>query len=707
MRLRIAIFSPFVLLATAVSAAVPLPLLDVHIKVGYSPAAVKALARIGIPSSITLADGQSVRQLIEQRCGIVDPAYLAALVDENRTARPSLTAEELERTAPGETFTFPYCLKVSAIPQAVGRTPIAKQYDQQNVPLDANALHQALTAARAIAKRPLNTLRQFVPSGQAGSDRGFYATEMARLFLRDNPQVRDLNLHPQDVVNVVPEDRTETVPIRNELSLEDAKRLLAETETASQSDAPLSYSDATLATLIDNADLLPGECSGADSPDWPIPLAALRKAMDDLHTKRPAALAANLTMPQILLIDTGYDPALGPPAMPFDAFGRLAGPDPDSLAVYQGINTVEPAKMDAIPPSTLPSRLHGGEVAATLLGARFLTDAQSDLPRPKLTFASIAGTTADGRPYLDVGAIRHAFAVALDNDVKIVNASVAAMRERGDFMRLVANTKRVLLVTAAGNVATAPQEFSSQTLSWPGSLGGNQGSAVLISVGAHDPSGNLLYFSRKGKELDLIAPGCLIPTYSLDAANHIVPVARNGTSFAAPIVSMVAALLSRESLTASQIKDRLLISGDVDERIALVSWSGSRLNVRKALSIYRDYVEYDERRPDGTTIIKTVTGKLRSTKDQILLCEGQVVAQGNLRKLVRSINPSDPSVLAQWRGWVRPAGTSLNSSIAKLERCPVATTTAMGKPMVIDGDDGKQIAIGLEDIRDFVAGLRS
>ncbi|RJG52487.1 hypothetical protein D0Z70_19970 [Sphingobium terrigena] len=698
MRLRIATFSAAALLATAVAASTPLPLLDV--RMGYSPAAVKMLARIGAPSSITLTSGQSVRQLIEQRCGIVDPAYVAALVHENRIAKPSLTAEDLEQSAPGVTFAFPYCLKVAAIPRAVGTTPIAKQYDQQNVPLDANALHQALTAARAITARPLSTLRQFAGSGQAGSDRGFLATEMARLFLRENPQMKGLNLHPQDVVNVVPEERVETVPIRDDLSLEEAKALVAEIDGASSSDA-------TLAELIDDATLLPGECQGADSADWPLPMAALHQALEDLRTKRPANLAANLPMPQILLIDTGYDPAMGPPAIPGDAFGRLAGPDPESLAVYPGINTVEPARMDANPPGDLPSRPHGGEVAAILLGARFLTVDPSELPRPKLTFASIAGTATDGRPYLNVGAIRHAFSVAVNNDVKIVNASVAAMRERDDFIRLIANTKRVLLVTAAGNVASGQQDFTPATLSWPGSLGGNQGAAVLISVGAHDPSGKLLYFSRKGKELDLLAPGCLIPTYSLDASNHVIKVSRNGTSYAAPIVSMVAAILSRETLSASQIKDRLLISGDVDERVATVSWSGSRLNVRKALSIYRDYVEYDERQSDGTMITKTLTGKLTSRKNQIILCEGQVVAQNDLRKLVRSIDPTDPSVPGVWRGWARPAGTSLNSAIGKLERCPVATTTAMGKPLELDGDDGKHVIIPLANIRDFVARMRN
>src|SRR5207237_7723733 len=113
---------------------------------------------------------------------------------------------------------------------------------------------------------------------------------------------------------------------------------------------------------------------------------------------------------------------------------------------------------------------------------------------------------------------------------------------------------------------------------------------------------------------------------------------------------MVAAILSRETLSASQIKDRLLISGDVDERVATSSWSGSRLNVRKALSIYRDYVEYDERQSDGTMITKTLTGKLTSSKNQIILCEGQVVIQNDLRKLVRSIDPTDPSVPGVWRG---------------------------------------------------------
>jgi len=115
----------------------------------------------------------------------------------------------------------------------------------------------------------------------------------------------------------------------------------------------------------------------------------------------------------------------------------------------------------------------------------------------------------------------------------------------------------------------------------------------LITVGASDASGSLAKFSNWGKNnVDLAAPGCQVES--------ILPGGQrgklNGTSQAAPLVSFTAGLLYAEGLTIAQVKDRILLTVDIDhtklgicvgETGHCVNSEG-RLDITTALSIYQD-----------------------------------------------------------------------------------------------------------------------
>ena len=108
----------------------------------------------------------------------------------------------------------------------------------------------------------------------------------------------------------------------------------------------------------------------------------------------------------------------------------------------------------------------------------------------------------------------------------------------------------------------------------------------FVTVGAYDANLVRATFSNISRTyVDLFAPGCDVP---YDPNKPGV----SGTSFAAPLVSMTAALLRSFGLkTPKEIKRRLQASVDYDEYLKdLVLWSG-RLNIAKALSLYDDVLE--------------------------------------------------------------------------------------------------------------------
>jgi subtilisin family serine protease len=76
----------------------------------------------------------------------------------------------------------------------------------------------------------------------------------------------------------------------------------------------------------------------------------------------------------------------------------------------------------------------------------------------------------------------------------------------------------------------------------------------------------------------------------------------SGTSFAAPLVSFTAALLSADGLSGPQIKWRIMSSTDLDPSLdELLTWKG-RLNLAKALAINHDVVEMRYSRPGASSV---------------------------------------------------------------------------------------------------------
>ena len=148
----------------------------------------------------------------------------------------------------------------------------------------------------------------------------------------------------------------------------------------------------------------------------------------------------------------------------------------------------------------------------------------------------------------------------------------------------------------------------------------------IISVGASDKSDNIVVLgpedgSNYGEEtVDLFAPGAdmMGPNYVNDDDEYIVGL--NGTSYAAPLVTGVAALLLSKypCLSATEIKDAIL--DNVDEIASLDGKciTGGRLNAFAALSNCE---------PSHNSVL-TIVSSTASTHTGYCIC-GELVTRGH------------------------------------------------------------------------------
>lgn len=185
---------------------------------------------------------------------------------------------------------------------------------------------------------------------------------------------------------------------------------------------------------------------------------------------------------------------------------------------------------------------HGTPVAGII---NALTDNRKGIASvaPGVRVMNLRAGTAAG--YLEVDDVAEAIVYAVDNGCKIVNLSFGDVVYSHLLKEAIAYgaNNGVLFVASAGN-------SGNQVLHYPAAYD------QTIAVGATDSTGRLAAFSNHGSKIDLVSPGVNILSLStfMDYGEF------SGTSFSAPIVSGILALLwsEQESASALQIKSRLL-----------------------------------------------------------------------------------------------------------------------------------------------------
>jgi subtilisin family serine protease len=139
-------------------------------------------------------------------------------------------------------------------------------------------------------------------------------------------------------------------------------------------------------------------------------------------------------------------------------------------------------------------------------------------------------------------------ALATANGAEIINMSFGAPGSTPTLDGAVANAVAagVTVVAAAGNEATSVPDFPAA-------------SDGVISVGAADEFGDLAFFSNRGPTIDVVAQGTNVNTTArgLGAAEEYAM--GSGTSFSAPLVAGVAALVRavNPTFTREQVEARM------------------------------------------------------------------------------------------------------------------------------------------------------
>ncbi|MGY4334962.1 subtilisin family serine protease [Bradyrhizobium sp. LB7.2] len=294
-------------------------------------------------------------------------------------------------------------------------------------------------------------------------------------------------------------------------------------------------------------------------------------------------------------------------------------------------------------------RSHGLSVAALALGGRPVEELRRVVHLPmRLGFASLVALDTLN-PIINTGHIEKAlrFAAAAGNDFNVVNLSLSSTDKIPGWEDIVSNKgKGRVFVVAAGNDGN---KLVGKDAVYPAAFGGKSApldttSGAVVSVGAHDAAGKLALFSNKGLAVDVLAPGCTVPSYELrlDSDGRAIGiVARNetGTSFSAPLVSFVAALLMNSPKLAGRpglVKARIQMGSDYDWELRDDVYSSGILDISKVLSVDNDLLELAD--PGGAKSRNIRYGTLmnRSSIGEVECRAGDKLGFDTIRKVARN-----------------------------------------------------------------------
>jgi subtilisin family serine protease len=248
-----------------------------------------------------------------------------------------------------------------------------------------------------------------------------------------------------------------------------------------------------------------------------------------------------------------------------------------------------------------------------------------------------------------------------------------------------------LFVIAAGNnnLNDSDQGVDIElTTIYPQYWGGNDTGYNMLVVAALD-GGELAHFSNySSTRVSFAAPGCRVNSWKpTDADRSYAETPVSGTSFSAPIVSYVAAIVKAmspsEKSAAPFLRARLIAASDLTSAAAAQIEHGRVFNPVKAVSLYEDVVELVD--DDQLKF-----GRLQWSGELNDICEGgQLPAESTLLKIARDPTAQEPRFVYYYmRDYV------LNT----VRTCNPRT----GAAMVLLREDGTSETIAVDNIKDIV-----
>lgn len=527
---------------------------------GVPDDAIRFIAGIGIPSRLPVQSGEDAQAHLATKCGY----HRTALDNELRRLNPTLTSD----------------LKVAQVGDLL--LPACARFEE-NVNL---TLAQATSVAVLLRR-----------------ETGFEGPHTLQGFWAANPKIRD-----SATPNEIPAGTELTLPYRarwttvqldpaagmtGDQAVNRLRRILARTTTRANAESIRAAKSGPgyLISTVPKGQLATGGsgCAPPAASPWPIDVPALIAALDRT-TKLARNAKRQIVEARVAVLDSAF---VEPPAEPF-SWSRIATTygGVEGTADYYGVNGVD-QKTAPLLLSDMEDADHGTMVATLVLGGTgFLAADTTNLSKVRVRTSSIIDVPADqgtgerlpGRVWET--AVLYALADAKKQQASIVNMSFAFGTPLALLEQELRSSTGMLVVAAAGN---QPQDIASIPR-YPASYGGGVGDIMsrVVTVGASDGRSIADYSAHSAQKVDVIAPGCDVPTLGL----NLKPVSVTGTSFAAPIVAFVAGLVRQFGVSdPALLKYRLLVSTDVDSKLLPFAWSGGRINPAKAVSLYEDRLE--------------------------------------------------------------------------------------------------------------------
>lgn len=193
--------------------------------------------------------------------------------------------------------------------------------------------------------------------------------------------------------------------------------------------------------------------------------------------------------------------------------------------------------------------------------------------------------------------------------VDIVNLSISWEEDRNGTLKSIVdeNVSGALLVVSAGNTGSM---YSAGSNRYPGRYGGQSRSTMIVVGAVQSLQSNPVEMHQASsyhpEHVDITALGCNVPTVGFsplgnrfdDGYRSAATSMRfvNGTSFAVPQVSFAGAMIkhlagSDSPAQTEEIRQRILVSSDINGHLFDKVVHGRVLNVAKALNLYTDIVE--------------------------------------------------------------------------------------------------------------------
>ena len=705
--------------------------LNIRLPIQGAAALVATIAKVGAPFILREEKGSSLIEGISQRCGPIDPFYLRIFLDAN----PGLTKDDLKALRVATEVTYPACVS----PPKKGEVKmtstdlISRVARSKKIAIDPTAFEQVSKIIRTKSSeeldyetlltqelKPKGLLANFgIPSAyeltgleekdsnaSAHSAKKYYELINTYKLAILNNGLDSRRLQAGDTV-VFPgiEPTWSSVPVRDGVATVEAINQIK--VAMASSGIPLeNFEETPNATLIGTVDAA-ASCLGR-TDNWPFDM---NKLIDVLAANKAFVQKKLIqtSISKVLVLDTGFDFASGSfPEFPPSFISSIKGLAPDTIRSKVGfVPGVNLATRTNDPSSAIgyDDRWHGLGVAEVALGSTQLKSLRTLMSFPiNLAFASVVRARGGAGFIIDPEALYRAYSLAFDNDIGIINVSVslpASTKALKD-----ASTKygrSVLVIAAAGNDR---EEMSDHPI-YPAGYGGdpkNGLGAIVVTVGAHDGNGNIADFSRKGAAyIDLLAPGCSVPTLSSNlTANSasLIPASLSGTSFAAPIVTFVSALLRSYGLSAAEIKARLDSSVDASDELNKLVYSRGRLNAFKSLSLWNDVVEYWDENLKRRILSR---GLVTNKRSLISVC-GSPVKVSELRKLAfpgKGTEKEPPGQKAHI--WRETADHDSPELIERLDLCDVQSSERDATINFTPDESDAPITIPLRNLYDYVS----